>query len=138
MELKSSEIVVGALLPAIQHTITQDRINMYAEASGDHNPIHVDGEFARKTPLGGTIAHGMLVLAYISGMMTAAFGQSWLKNGKLSVRFRSPARPGDVITASGKVVRIEPVEAGRMFACEVLCANQNGEVVINGEAKVVV
>jgi acyl dehydratase len=72
--------------------VTQPQIDAYAAASGDHNPIHVDEAFARATPLGGTIAHGMLVLAFISEMMTAAFGRAWLDSGRLDVRFRAPAR----------------------------------------------
>ncbi len=58
-------------------------------ASGDFNPIHVDESFAAQTPFGGTIAHGMLILAYVSEMMTLAFGQSWLSGGKLSVKFKA-------------------------------------------------
>jgi acyl dehydratase len=136
MEIKPDEVIAGLELPTAQHTITQDKINMYARASGDYNPIHVNEDFASKTLLGGTIAHGMLVLAYISGMMTTAFGQSWLNRGRLSVRFREPVRPGDVVIASGKIVKIENGEAGRLVICEVLCANQKGETVINGEARV--
>jgi 3-hydroxybutyryl-CoA dehydratase len=135
-ESKLSELSEGMSLPVVQRTITQEKINRYAEASGDFNPIHINEEFARKTPAGGTIAHGMLVLAYISQLMTSSFGQSWLRSGTLGVRFRAPARPGDVLTVSGKVVRVEDVEDKRQITCDVLCANQNNEVIINGEAKV--
>ena len=86
----------------VRREITQERIHNYADASGDHNPIHVDPEFARGTPFGGTIAHGMLVLSFISEMMTAAFGQAWLSSGTLEVRFRAPARPGDTVTARAR------------------------------------
>ena len=134
--LNLSELSTGLSLPAIQHAITQEKINRYAEASKDFNPIHVNEEFARNTPAGGTIAHGMLILAYVSQMMTSAFRERWLRSGRLNVRFRTPARPGDTVTASGKVSQIEGVEGGNLVTCEVLCANQNGEVIINGEAKV--
>ena len=70
------KIEEGESLPQVLKHISQEKINRYAEASGDFNPIHVDENFAKKTPLGGTIAHGMLILAYISQIMTAAFGQS--------------------------------------------------------------
>lgn len=112
--------------------LTQGLINSYAEASGDHNPIHVDEAFARATPLGGTIAHGMLVLAYLSEMMTAAFGQAWLEGGKLDVRFRAPARPGDTITARASGARRD----GDWARYQVECVNQAGEVVISGTAQV--
>ncbi len=60
------EICQGETLPPVVKHITQEKINLYAEASGDFNPIHVDKSFAAQTPLGGTIAHGMLILAYVS------------------------------------------------------------------------
>ena len=53
-------------LPAIERVITQTQIDRYATASGDFNPIHIDAAFAATTPMGGTIAHGMLVLALIA------------------------------------------------------------------------
>jgi len=132
----SFELKEGSPLPKITKNITQGNINLYARASGDFNPIHVDADYARKTPLGGTVAHGMLILAYISQMLTGAFGQRWLTSGKLNVRFRAPARPGDVITVSGSIRRIEKGDGHQTIDCEVLCRNQNDEPVITGEAKV--
>ena len=93
---KLSDIHQGDSLPTIVKHLSQQKINLYAEASGDYNPIHIDEAFAAKTPLGGTIAHGMLILAYASEMMTKAFGQSWLEGGKLSIRFKAAARPQDI------------------------------------------
>jgi len=120
----------GDVLPIITKTLTQEKIDRYAEVSGDSNPLHTDPAFAATTQFGGTIAHGMLVLAYISEMMTAAFGGAWSESGHLKIRFRGAARPGDTVTASGRVLRIED---GRT-SCEVECRNQNGEVLISGEA----
>ncbi len=68
---------VGAELTPVVKKITQEKINRYAEAGGDGNPLHTDPEFAARTMFGGTIAHGMLVLAYLSEMLTAAFGPAW-------------------------------------------------------------
>lgn len=131
-----SKLTEGMNLPEMKKTVTQHRINLYAEASKDFNPIHIDEDFARKTPLGGTIAHGMLILAYVSQMMSVAFGRSWLTGGKLDVRFRTPARPGDTITVSGRISRIEKNEAQTLIHCDVLCRNQNGESVITGATRV--
>lgn len=131
-----SELNEEMRLPEIKRSIIQQNINLYAEASRDFNPIHIDDDFAKKTPLGGTIAHGMLLLAYISQMMTAAFGQNWLSGGKLNIRFKAPARPGDTITVSGRICRIEKGRGQTLINCEVLCANQNGDPVIVGETKV--
>lgn len=134
LPLPLSQLTEGMKLPEIKKDITQENINLYAEASGDFNPIHVDEDFARQTPLGGTIAHGMLILAYVSQMMTAAFGQSWLVGGKLDVRFRTPARTGDTIMVSGRIGKIEKKETQTLINCDVLCQNQNDELVITGEA----
>ena len=136
MGLQLSELNEGMNLPEIERLVTQENINLYAEASRDFNPIHIDEEFARKTPLGGTIAHGMLILAYISQMMTNAFGRSWLAGGKLDVRFRAPAHPGDTITVSGRIAKIDKSEGQTSIRCQVLCSNQKGESIITGEAKV--
>lgn len=133
---KPSDIHQGDSLPTVVKQISQQKINLYAEASGDYNPIHIDEDFAAKTPLGGTIAHGMLILAYASEMMTRAFGQSWLDGGKLSVRFKAPARPQDTITTSGKVDSIEEKDGIPHVNCSLECRNQNGDVVISGGAVV--
>ncbi len=122
----------GAELAPVVKEITQEKVNRYAQAGGDGNPLHTDPEFAARTQFGGTIAHGMLLLAYLSEMMTAAFGQAWLSGGRLKVRFKAPARPGDTVSAVGHVVRAED---GRTV-CAVECRNQHDEVLVGGEAEV--
>jgi acyl dehydratase len=134
MVLKLSELKIGLNLPEMRKHITQEDINLYAKASRDFNPIHTDEEFARKTPAGGTIAHGMLILVYVSQMMTEAFGKSWLTGGKFNVRFKAPARPGDIITVQGKIEKIQSDKVQTAISCAVLCSNQKGETVITGEA----
>ena len=116
----------------VTRTLTQAMIDAYAEASGDHNPIHIDLDFARTTPMGGTIAHGMLVLSFISEMMTAAFGEAWLRGGTLDVRFRAPARPGDTVTARARP--LEGKDGALRYAVE--CVSQADEVLISGTAEV--
>jgi 3-hydroxybutyryl-CoA dehydratase len=123
---------VGDELPAVTKSLTQQKIDRYADASGDHNPLHVDAAYAATTQFGGTIAHGMLVLAYLSEMMTASFGASWAGSGGLKARFRGAARPGDTVTAAGRVIKTD----GEKVVCEVGCRNQNDEMLISGEASV--
>jgi len=134
LKQKLSDIHPGDSLPSVVKYITQREINLYAEASGDFNPIHIDESFAAQTPLGGTIAHGMLILAYMSEMMTEAFGNNWLEGGKLSVRFKTPARPQDTITTSGKIDSIEYKEGVPYVNCILESCNQKGETVISGGA----
>jgi 3-hydroxybutyryl-CoA dehydratase len=123
---------VGDELPTIVKELTQEKIDRYAEASGDHNPLHLDPQFAAQTQFGGTIAHGMLMLAYVSEMLTAAFGQAWVSAGRLRARFKAPARPGDTVRVTGRVVRREEAVTG----VEVRCSNQNGEVLASCDAEV--
>lgn len=132
----SPDIGPGSKLPELRKTITQESINLYAQASGDFNPIHIDAEFARKTPLGGTIAHGMLVLAFVSESMTMVFGKDWLESGKLAVRFRSPARPGETVIVTSSIASMSPGQNGTNIKCDILCSNEKGEVFISGDAQV--
>ena len=124
-----------SLGPVVKH-ITQETINLYAEASGDFNPIHVDESFAAKTPLGGTIAHGMLSLAYVSEMMTSAFGPSWISGGKLRAKFKQSARPGDTLTISGRVNCIDRKDDVSYVDCGFECRSQKDEVIMAGEATI--
>ena len=113
--------------------LTQEQIGRYADATGDHNPIHVDETFAGSTPFGGTIAHGMLVLASIAEMMAAAFGEPWITGGRLRVRLRAPARPGDTITARAQR---QSGNARDALVYGVECRNQIDELLASGTAEV--
>jgi 3-hydroxybutyryl-CoA dehydratase len=136
MTMNLAELKVGVKIPEIHKSITQANINRYAKASGDFNPIHINEEYAANTPLGGTIAHGMMVLAYVSQLMTAAFGKDWLSGGRLNVRFKTPARPGDTVTVNGEVTSVEEQNGERMVGCNVLVSNQDNEAIITGKATV--
>jgi 3-hydroxybutyryl-CoA dehydratase len=119
--------------------LDQSVIARYAAASGDHNPIHLDEEFAAGTPFGGTIAHGMLLLAYIGEMLGDHFGAAWMEGSALKVRFRAPARPGQRVVARGRLERLEDAAAGgRRAVCAVECVNEQGEVLVSGEARITV
>lgn len=124
----------GDSLPTLTKLVTREAVRLYAEASGDFNPAHLDDDFASKTQFGGVIAHGMLLLAYVSEMVTQAFGSAWPEGGRLKVRFRAPAYLGDTVTTVG-LVR-EAIEKGGMpyLECRVGCRNQRGEDLVTGEA----
>jgi 3-hydroxybutyryl-CoA dehydratase len=134
--LEIATLAMGMPLPAMVKEVRQEDVNLYADASGDHNPIHIDEEFARGTEFGGTIAHGMLVMAYISELMTVAFGQNWLEGGSLDVRFRIPARPGDSIRVSGEITAVSREDTCIVVKCRVDCRNERDEIIINGDAVV--
>lgn len=132
MQRESVSLAVGNELRATTKQLTQEQINRYADASGDHNPLHLDETFAKTTQFGGIIAHGMLVLAFVSEMLTASFGRDWLESGRLKIRFRAPARPGDTLTLSGHVTKVD----GARIVCEIECRNGSGEAVLDGSAEI--
>ena len=125
-------------LPAIERVITQTQIDRYATASGDFNPIHIDKKVGEASQFGSTIAHGMMVAAAISEMMTQAFGAHWAEAGRLKIRFKAPVLPGDAVTASGRAAGVDDEAGGRRIRCSVVVKKQTGEEVIAGEASVVV
>ena len=127
----------GQELTPVVKTITQRQLDKYCEASGDHNPLHWDTEFAEGTSFGGVIAHGMLTLAFISEMMAASFGQSWLATGSLKVRFKGAAYVGDEVETWGKIAREEHPGNGRRVTCSVGVRNrQTRSEIISGSATV--
>ncbi len=134
---KISEIFTGTPLTEVIKTIKQENVNLYALASGDNNPIHLDPEFGKKMQLGGTVAHGMIVLAYVSEFMTINFGKSWISGGNLDVRFKEPARPGDTLIVKGNVSDVIKNEEQVRIKCDVTCSNQNNQVIITGETEAI-
>ncbi len=129
-------MIKGEYLPTIEKVITQLMINQYAEASGDFNPIHVDEQYARKSRFGSTIAHGMMIAASISELMTMTFKQDWLNRGRLKIRFRAPVFPGDTVTTVGQVRNINLLNNKKIINCSIEVRRQTNEVAISGEATV--
>jgi 3-hydroxybutyryl-CoA dehydratase len=123
---------VSVSVSPVERTITQEQLQAYADASGDHNPIHVDPEFAATSMFGGTIAHGMLILALIGEMMHQAYGEQWVREGRLKVRFKAPTRPGSTVTASAGAAK----ENDGAIEHSVQCVNDAGEVLIEGRATI--
>ncbi len=106
--------LVGATLgPGAWMEVTQERINQFAEASGDHQWIHVDVERAAAGPFGKTIAHGLLTLSMISalnqGMLTFTGYKMGVNYGYDKIRFPSPVPVGSRLRVLGKILSYEPV-----------------------------
>jgi len=135
VDYKFPELRQGETLPEVMKHLSQDKVNLYAGAVGDFNPIHIDESFSKQTTFGGKIAHGMLILAYISEMMALAFGESWFSTGKLAVRFKTPARFKDTIIAAGRVSAVT-AESSLNFSCDISCRNQAQETIAAGKTLV--
>jgi 3-hydroxybutyryl-CoA dehydratase len=124
----------GEKLEQIDRTITQEQVQAYADAAGDHNPIHLDAEFAAKTPFGRRIAHGMLTLAMVSEMLTTAYPDNWASGGRLKVRFRAPVFPGEAVHVSGEVKKVTDDDNEQTVEITVAVKKDDGEDVITGQA----
>jgi len=103
----------------------------FAEVSGDFNPVHLSQEYAEKTLFGGRIAHGVIAVGLLSAAMAKLPGLSILLS--LSVKFLKPVRIGDTVTAIVEV--IDTRQDKGVVTLKNTCINQNGEVVVEGEAK---
>ncbi|WP_342000235.1 MaoC family dehydratase [Microbacterium sp. LWH7-1.2] len=74
--------------------ITREQVTRYADVAVDHNPLHLDDEFARERGFPGAIAHGLLTLGLISSALEASFGSAWTSGGRIEARFSAPVPVG--------------------------------------------
>ena len=105
--------------------VTRDQIRAYAEASGDHNPIHLDDDAAHAAGLPGVIAHGMLGMAQLANFVVAYAGDH-RRLRRLRCRFSGMVLPGDTITFTGQVAG----EEDGLVRLELNAENQKGERVL--------
>ena len=135
MNIQFSDIQVGDEIPLLKlQPVNRTTLALYCGASGDHNPIHVDLDFARKSRMPDVFAHSMLSAAYLGRLLTAWVPQSQVRS--LSVRFTGITQLGHIPTCTGKVVE-KFIDAGEQRVRLALrCANQYGEEKLAGEAVV--
>lgn len=128
-------------LPAVGHTVTFTKtvddatVRGFAAASGDDQPLHLDDSFGARTRFKKRIAHGMLSAGFIS----AALGTRLAPDAVVvylsqQLRFRLPVAIGDTITATAEVTEVDAEK--RILTVRTDCTNQDGQVVVQGEAKV--
>ncbi|NNF00688.1 MAG: MaoC family dehydratase [Pyrinomonadaceae bacterium] len=117
---------------SVSREITDKLIRNFAELSGDYNPIHLDEEFAKKTRFGKRIAHGMLTASFISALLGYELSVRKVVYLGQTLNFRHPAFIGDTVTATGTITNIRDDKP--IVTIETICRNQNGEVLLEGEA----
>jgi acyl dehydratase len=109
--LVGQEVVVSDWI-----TITQEQVNLFAEATGDHQWIHVDVEKARSGPFGAPIAHGFLTLSllprFFESSMTVLETRMGVNYGLNKVRFTAPVPVGSRLRARMKLLKSEPIDNG--------------------------
>ncbi len=128
-------VKVGDELPVISKpAITRTTLALFAGASNDHNPIHIDIDFARKAGLDDVFAHGMLGMAYLGQLLTNWVSQQSLRT--FGVRFGAITNLGDKITCTGRVVEKFEQDGELRIRLEIQAANQNDEIKLIGQAEI--
>ncbi|MBA5686676.1 MaoC family dehydratase [Rugamonas apoptosis] len=130
------QIEVGAAIPALTLApVNRTTLALFAGASGDHNPIHIDLDFARKAGLPDVFAHGMLGMAWLGRMVTNWVPQAQLK--RFEVRFLGLTQIGHIVSCSGTVSAKSELNGVPTAQLQIQTTNQYGETRIAGEALVV-
>ena len=131
------DFYVGWKILSPGRTVTESDIVLFAGLSGDYNQLHTDAEFAKATPFGQRVAHGLLGLimaeglacrlGFIEGTAQAFLGLDW--------KFKAPIFIGDTISLEAKVTKKKAMRSlgGGIVVLEVTLRNQRGEKVQEGE-----
>jgi len=121
---------------SISKMITDADIQSFADVTGDHNPVHLDDDFAGRSRFGRRIAHGMLTASLISAVIANELpGEGSIYLGQ-TLKFVAPVFPGDTVTA---MVTVTDIRADKpIMKLETVCFNQHEETVLKGEATVLI
>jgi acyl dehydratase len=127
------DLAIGERFSTSAHTISQADINRFADLSGDYNPIHLDSEFARHTPFGQPIAHGLLIVSRLSGLVE----RSGLHEGTIvalrrmeKIEFINPVFAGDSIHGELAVLDKQDKETAGLVKFGLKGMNQQRKVVV--------
>jgi acyl dehydratase len=134
-ELNYASLQVGDEIPSFTTaSISRTTLALFAGASGDHNPMHIDIDFAKKFGMDDVFAQGMLSMAYLGRLLTNWVPQTALR--QYGVRFGAITNLRDKITCSGKVLEKYEENGEKLVKLEVTAANQEGDIKLSGHAVV--
>jgi acyl dehydratase len=126
----------GSEIPPFQSApISRHTLALYCGASGDHNPIHVDTDFAKAAGYDDVFAHGMLSMAYMGRLLTNWVPPTAIR--KMGVRFSAITQVHDVVTCTGKVLEKSEADGEKRIRLELSATTQDGTQTLKGEAVVV-
>lgn len=129
------QVKVGDELPALKlPRITRTTLALFAGASGDHNPVHIDLDFAKAAGMPDVFAHGMLPMAYLGRFLTQWAPQPLLRH--YAVRFSAITPIGAKLTCGGKVVEKLERNGEKVVKLEIGVVDDKGEVKLSGDALV--
>lgn len=132
--INMSETLAVGQTAEFSKTFSLADIYAFAAASGDRNPVHLEEHYAEGTIFGKRIAHGMLVAGLISAVLgTTLPGAGTIYLGQ-DLKFKAPVYIGDTVTARVEVLKLRPDK--RIATLSTTCYNQDGKLVIEGEAVV--
>jgi acyl dehydratase len=133
--LSFADVTVGDTLPSLAlPVLDRTTLALFAGASGDHVPLHIDIDVARKAGMPDVFGHGMLSMAYLGRLVTRWAPQTALRS--LSARFVAITHLGNMVTCTGKVVEKLERDGERIVRIEIQAANQFGEIKTAGEASI--
>jgi acyl dehydratase len=118
----------------VTEPVSRTALALYAGASGDHNPMHIDIDYAKKAGQSDVFAHGMLIMAYLGRSLTDWVPQTAIRS--VTTRFTAITRVGDQIVCSGKVAEKMEKDGEKQVRLEITAANQDGEVKASADAVV--
>ena len=128
---------VGDAIPSLElPPVSRLTLALYCGASGDHNPIHVDADFARSAGLPDVITHGMLSMAWLGRALTNWVPQAAIR--EYSVRFAAMTRVAETITCRGEVTEKFEVSGERRVRLSLTTTNADGQIKLAGDAVVAV
>jgi acyl dehydratase len=128
-------LTVGDAIPSLTlPPLSRLTLALYCGASGDHNPIHVDSDFARSAGMPDVFAHGMLSMAWLARLLTHWVPQSAIR--AYSVRFAAITQVAETITCAGVVTEKFKVDGERRVRLSLTTANAEGQVKLAGDAVV--
>jgi len=132
-----ADVEVGSELPPLElASISRTTLSLFAGASGDHNPIHIDLDVARAAGMDDVFAHGMLSMAFLGRLVTAWVPQQRVRS--LSCRFTAITPVLATPTCTGRVVAIDDRDGERCATVELAVTLQDGTVTLRGQAVVAV
>ena len=139
------DLEVGMRFESAGRTVTEADIVAFAGLSGDYNQLHIDAEFAAKTTHGGRIAHGMLVLAIVSGLSTRVplmlgLGEQIIGLLNLECRFKAATKIGDTLRVILTITELRATSKGDsgVMVLSRNAINQKGEVVMESIWKLLI
>ena len=133
MGVTFDSVSIGDELPPLAlPPLTRETLALYAGASGDHNPIHVDVDFARDAGMPDVVAHGMLSMAWLGRLLTNWAPQRELR--EFSVRFTALTCAGERIVCTGRVTEKIERDGEQIVRVALATANDAGEVKASGDA----